>query len=947
MVKNTRKEKSARELFIKEVEEEKANKGWKYNRNLLETSIDSLIAIGPDGIILDVNSATEKATGLPRERIIGTDFSEYFTEPEKARDGYKRVFNIGKVVDYELYLKHVNGSSIPVLYSASVYKDYEDHIIGVLAAARDISAIKKNEDELTALKNNLELIVQQKIAELIIANKELAFLNEEQEKRAVELLIADKELVFQNDEKEKRAAELLIANKELAFQNDEKEKRAAELLIANKELAFQNDEKEKRAAELLIANKELIFQNDEKGKRAAELLIVNKNLLESQRIAHIGTWRLDIETNQVVWSEELYKMYGFDPSIPPPTYTEHMKLFTPESWKELSTAIENTRTSGIPYELELETVKADRSNGWMWVRGEANSDSGGNIVSLLGAAQDISQRKRDEAELKYERNMAQMYLEIAGVMIIALDKNGRISLINREGCEILKVKKEDILGKIWIDSFVPDSARKDIKQVFDKIISGDIENMENNELSVVTANRDQRILFWHNSVLRDTAGNIIGVLGSGTDVTEHKQAAVKMAHLASFPRFNPDPIIELTQDGSLNYANPVAMRIFPDLMSAGTRHPFLLNWQTAVTQLSAQEKNQLVREIMVCDCIYSQTFQYIESSKTIRIYSQNITSRKQAEKALAESENLFRTSFESAIVGIAMLGKNGMFIKVNDRACELWGYTRDELLQLHFNDITYEEDQGIGADIVNKMISGEVNNAVFEKRYVKKDGTIIWALISTSAIRDESNNLEYYINYIQDITNSKEFVERISDVLEGTIETLALVVEARDPYTSGHQKRVAEIAVAIAENLGLSKGQVRGLYLASIVHDLGKIQVPSEILSKPGKLTDLEFELIKCHPETAYNLLKDIDFPWPIAEIVYQHHERIDGSGYPRKLKGDSILIESKILGVADVFEAMSSHRPYRAAFPIETALAEIEKNKGVLYDPDVVEACLKVLKNS
>lgn len=200
MEKNNGKEKRARELFAKEVQEEKANKGWNYNRNLLETSIDSLVTIGPDGIITDVNSATEKATGLPREKIIGTDFSEYFTEPNKARVGYKQVFDIGKVVDYELYFKHINGSSIPVLYNASVYKDNEGQIIGALAVARNISAIKKYEDELIDFKNNLELIVQQKTAELIIANKELVFQNEEKDKRAAELIIANKELALQNEE---------------------------------------------------------------------------------------------------------------------------------------------------------------------------------------------------------------------------------------------------------------------------------------------------------------------------------------------------------------------------------------------------------------------------------------------------------------------------------------------------------------------------------------------------------------------------------------------------------------------------------------------------------------------------------------------------------------------------------------------------------------------------
>ena len=461
--------------------------------------------------------------------------------------------------------------------------------------------------------------------------------------------------------------------------------------------------------------------------------------------------------------------------------------------------------------------------------------------ALFSIVRDITERKRDEAELQYERNMAQIYLDTAGVMIVALDKDGKVSLINREGCEILNVAKEDVLGKDWFDSFVPDSALKDVKQVFDIIMAGEIKTEQYHENAVITADGEERIILWHNNPSRDTAGNIIGVLSSGTDATE----------------------------------------------------------------------------------------------------------RKQAEKALAESENLFRTSFESATDGIIMFGKNGRYIKVNDRACELWGYTREELLQLHFNDITYKEDQGISTDLYDKMISGGLNNAAFEKRYIKKDGTVIWAYVSTSAIRDEINNIKYFISYIQDITDSKAVTERINGVLEGTIETLARVVEARDPYTSGHQKRVAEIAVAIAENMGLSKEQVHGLYLASIVHDLGKMQVPAEILSKPGKLTYLEFEMIKCHPETAYDLLKDIDFPWPVAEIIYQHHERIDGSGYPRKLKGDSMSVEAKILGVADVYEAMSSHRPYRAAFPKDTALAEIEKNKGVLYDPDVVEAFLKVLKDT
>src|SRR5665648_760506 len=325
MEKNNGKEKRARELFAKEVQEEKANKGWEYNRTLLEASIDSLVTIGPDGIITDVNSATEKATGIPRGKIIGTDFSEYFTEPDKARAGYKQVFDIGKVVDYELYLKHINGSSIPVSYNASVYKDNEGQIIGVLAVARDISAIKKYEDELIDFKNNLELVVQQKTAKLIIANKELAFQNDEKDKRAAELVLANRELAFQTGEKADRAAELVIADKELAFQTGEKADRAAELVIADKELAFQtgekadraaelinanrelihqNEEKDKRAAELIIANKELVFQNEEKEKRAAELVIANEELLFQNEEKEKRAMELDIANKELFIERE-------------------------------------------------------------------------------------------------------------------------------------------------------------------------------------------------------------------------------------------------------------------------------------------------------------------------------------------------------------------------------------------------------------------------------------------------------------------------------------------------------------------------------------------------------------------------------------------------------------------------------------------------------------------
>ena len=187
------------------------------------------------------------------------------------------------------------------------------------------------------------------------------------------------------------------------------------------------------------------------------------------------------------------------------------------------------------------------------------------------------------------------------------------------------------------------------------------------------------------------------------------------------------------------------------------------------------------------------------------------------------------------------------------------------------------------------------------------------------------------------------YLNQIHTSLETSIDAIASTVEMRDPYTAGHQRRVAGLAAAIGRELGLPDEQVHGIHLAGTVHDLGKIHVPAEILSRPGRLTEIEFSLVKVHAQVGYDILKGIEFPWPIAQMVLQHHERLDGTGYPQGLKGDAIIFDARILAVADVVEAIMSHRPYRAGLGIETALAEINDKRGVLYDPTVVDACLKL----
>ncbi len=220
-------------------------------------------------------------------------------------------------------------------------------------------------------------------------------------------------------------------------------------------------------------------------------------------------------------------------------------------------------------------------------------------------------------------------------------------------------------------------------------------------------------------------------------------------------------------------------------------------------------------------------------------------------------------------------------------------------------------------------------------RYVRKPvdtNELIDAIVKSSQVHFQQQALE------------KER-KHVTELLEQTVETLARAIEKRDPYTDGHQKRVALLAIAIADEMGLPQTKIDSIRLAALIHDVGKINVPSELLSRPGTLSDIEFEIIKEHSRSGFDILGNIKFPWPIAKIVLQHHEKLDGSGYPQGIKGDEILLEALIVGVADIVEAMSSHRPYRASLGMESAINEITAGRGKLFPEEVVDACLRVLK--
>ena len=328
-------------------------------------------------------------------------------------------------------------------------------------------------------------------------------------------------------------------------------------------------------------------------------------------------------------------------------------------------------------------------------------------------------------------------------------------------------------------------------------------------------------------------------------------------------------------------------------------------------------------------------------------------SRKRATEALKQSESKYTVLFEHANDAIFLI-KDEMFADCNTKTLSVFGCTREQIIghsTIEFSPLL-QADGGESrkriVDLERSALSGKPQ--FFEWRYCRHDGALFDAEVSFNRV--DVGAQVFLQAIVRDITDRKQAEEKLANSLENlrkaigaTVQVIAHVVETRDAYTAGHQKRVADLARSIAMEMHLPAHIVEAIRVAGVIHDIGKISVPAEILSKPGGLRQKEFELIKDHPQTGYEILKDIEFPWPIAEIVLQHHEKMDGSGYPRGLKGEEILLEARIIAVSDVVEAVASHRPYRPSRGLAAALDEVESNKGILYDPEVVDACIRLFR--
>jgi len=469
----------------------------------------------------------------------------------------------------------------------------------------------------------------------------------------------------------------------------------------------------------------------------------------------------------------------------------------------------------------------------------------------------------------------------------------------------------------------------------------------------------------------DSDNKIVGAVHIMADITAYKQAEealrAEKAYLEQLFETAQEAIIMADNSGRVLKANKEFLRLFgykneevigkfiDDLIVP--KH--MRNEAKLFTQGVAQGKKMAVETIrqrkdksLIYVSVLVSPIVVGDSQAAVYSIYRDITERKHNEEALRKSAEEFRGLFENAPIGIYRTTPDGKILIANPALVDMLGYNSFEELSTQSLKNNYHPKYSRSE--FKRKIAHKKKIIGLESIWKRKNGKEIYVSESARAVFDDKGRPVYYEGMVIDITQRKNTEEelkqnfdKLKKTIEGTVYAMAKIVEVRDPYTAGHQQRVAALSEAIAREMGLDDNEILGLRLASLIHDVGKIYVPAEILSRPTKLSKMEFALIEKHPELGYEILKKtIEFPWPVAEIILQHHERLNGSGYPKGLKSKDILLQAKILAVADVVEAMCSHRPYRPARTLEMTLDEIAHNRGILYDRKVVEICLKLFKN-
>ena len=604
------------------------------------------------------------------------------------------------------------------------------------------------------------------------------------------------------------------------------------------------------------------------------------------------------------------------------------------------------------------------------------------LVRAEELVNEVAAREHAEEALGESEEIYRKLMETANDAIFVADAETGILLdANKRAEEMTGLPAEQIIGMHYTKLHPQEEIERYKKGFEDAVRKG----RDTSTQEVYVCHKDgRRIPVEISGSVVELGGKKV-IQGIFRDVSERKLAEVVLKEseerFRSLSASAQDAIISIDDEGDVTFWNKAAEKIFgysPGEIIGEKLHILLMPQRLREDHLRGLNRFKETGQGPVVGKTLEQTavrkdgteFPVELSISAVKMQGRwnaiaivrDITGRKRVEESLLESEGRYKSLINDVVdtsaVGVFILDKDFKVVWINKAIESYFGLKREDVIGKDKRQLIKKTIYRIFEDgeSFKEVVFNTYDNNTYAENFVchvlagggrEERWLSHWSQPITTGLY-AGGRVEQYTDVTtikQAEVERKENLEKLRKSLGGTVRALAATVEMRDPYTAGHQQRVTDLARAIATEMGCPPECVDGIRMAGILHDIGKIAVPAEILSKPGKITPSEFEIIKTHSQVGYDILKGIEFPWPIAKIVLQHQERIDGSGYPNGLKGDEIILEARILAVADVVEAMSSHRPYRAAHGVDKALEEITRNKGVLYDSDVAEACVRVFK--
>ncbi len=1039
----------------------------------------------PGGYLISANPALAKMFGYDEpEDMYETRVADLYLNLKKRKEFIAAVSSAGAVSDYETQFKKKDGTVFWGSLSARAVKGPDGVVAFFDGILEDITSSKEAEEALAESEEKHRTLVEQATDGVVIVQDGLfKFANP----AMAELLGYD-------------APEELIGNEFMPFIAPEFKEMVAEkhrntMAGVGTSLIFGIDilkrDGSKAPVELnsgmiqyeghpaAIVTVRDLTERKRAEKRITYFSEFAKNIIESTQV---GIYAVDWKGAVQIWNYGMESQFGVrsDEVVGRNIF----EAFPALNEEPLGAAIKKALVEGETYErsdLRHKTVK--KGERILNTKINPMRDASGGVVGAVVITEDVTERTRVAERIRYFSEFTENIIESTQVGIYALDKNAIVQIWNRGMESQFGVTSAELVGKKIFEAFPALRAEPLGEAIAAALERG--ESFDERRLRHRTLKRGERVLNTKINPLKDPSGRLVGAVVMTEDVTERVAFEEKLR--ASEERFRtltanvPVGVFRSPAqvDGMMVSANPALAK-----MLGYDKPEEIYGKRVADLYANPEERKGFIAAVSSAGALsdYETRFRRKDGasfwgSLSARAVTgadgkvayfdgilEDITQRKDAERALAESEEKYRTFVEQATDGVA-IAQDGVLKFANRAMAKILGYdTVEEIIGKDFDPFIAPRFKETVAEKHKRTMVGEGGPSIFAIAVVNKEGEDVPVEInagvvtfegrpaSMAIVRDiadreraeqelarsvrrnealvqaipdmmfvlnkdgdftdfkadrdedlavpreeiigknvrdigfsdfyiksifesldkaltsgEARTLEYELevagdlrayearivpldgneglSVVRDITDRKVAFDEVKKSLNGTIYAMSKMVETRDPYTSGHQIRVAQLARAIAEEMALPEERVEGIFLAAVVHDVGKISIPEGILSKPGPLTDLELSIIKSHPQVGYDILKKVEYAKPITTFVLQHHERLDGSGYPLGLKESDIAVEARILSVADVVEAMSSHRPFRPALGQEKALEEISTYRGVLYDADVVDVCLRLFQ--